>query len=116
MKIKEKITNLKLGIREFIYQAKDLVFFFSLIFIKYIEYYKQGELVKKEREKIVEYWKEVFDEDLDIKSVFNTLCGKITELKRKLESIIPKKIAEKLDSRRNSVILDGECISDLLFD
>lgn len=83
--------------------------------IKYIEYYKQGELVKKEREEIVEYWKDVFDEDLNIKSVFNSLCGKITELKRKLESVIPKKIAEKLDYKRNSVILDGECINDLLF-
>ena len=84
--------------------------------IQYIEYYKQGELVRKEREEIVKYWKEIFDEDLDIKSVFNSLCGKITELKRKLESTIPKKIAEKLDYRRTCTILDGECISDLLFE
>ena len=84
--------------------------------IKYIEYYKQGDIVKKEREEIIKYWKEVFDEDLDIKQVFNKLCGKITELKRKLESIIPKKIAEKLDWRRTSTILDGECLGNLMFE
>lgn len=74
--------------------------------IEYIEIYSNNKLYRKEKEELVDEWEKYFKERINVDEIFDRLKRNIVRLKRKMESLIPKKIAEKLDWKFNCVIID----------
>ena len=62
----------------------------------FIRRYDNGNLTKREKENIVIEWKNIFDKTESLYSIFKQLKYKFIKTKNKIESLIPKKIAESL--------------------
>ena len=79
----------------------------------FINRFYNNDLTKKEKENIVKEWNELYENknNLTIEQIFKKLKQSFIKTKNKIESIIPKKIAEELDYY--SCYMDGECISNL---
>ena len=72
---------------------------------RYINNYYTDNLTRFEKEKIIEHWNEIFnDNKTNLESIFKILSNKFFKLKRKLESTLPKKIAEEL-SDHNKILV-----------
>lgn len=74
--------------------------------------YDNNNLTNKEKENIIEEWKYIYHKDENLYSIFKQLKRKFIKTKNKIETLIPKKIAESvgyngLDYRIN--------LKDLLF-
>lgn len=73
---------------------------------RYINNYYTDNLTRFEKEKIIEHWNEIFnDNKTNLESIFKILSNKFFKLKRKLESTLPKKIAEEL-SDHNKILIE----------
>jgi len=81
----------------------------------FINRFYNGDLTKKEKENIVNEWRELHKEDknLSIEKIFKKLKKSFIKTKNKIETIIPKKIAEELGYYKNYGCTDGECMTNL---
>lgn len=110
--IKEKYKNEKslINVNDIFYEIQGLDIYKSYIqIIQFIECYTQGALYKKDKEEIRKEWYRAFREDIDIDKIFRKLQNKIIKLKNKLETVIPKKIAESINSNHNKIIIENFC-------
>ena len=57
--------------------------------------YDNNALTKREKENIVDEWNSIYKEELTIDKIFKKLKTRFIKTKQKIESIIPKKIAEE---------------------
>lgn len=62
----------------------------------FIRRYDNDNLTKREKENIVIEWKNIFDKTESLDSIFKQLKYKFIKTKNKIESLIPKKIAESV--------------------
>lgn len=72
----------------------------------FINDYDNDALTKNEKNEIVKEWYNIYNENLNINQIFKKLKSKFIRTKQKIESIIPKKIAEEYGLYDNSVIMD----------
>lgn len=72
----------------------------------FINDYDNNALTKKEKEDIISEWNKIYHEDLPLDQIFKKLKSKFIRTKQKIESIIPKKIAEEYGLYNNAVIMD----------
>ena len=61
----------------------------------FINDYDNDSLTRKEKEIIIDEWKNIYNEDLTLDQIFKKLKQKFIRIKQKIESIIPKKIVEE---------------------
>lgn len=61
----------------------------------FINDYDNDALTRKEKEIIIDEWKNIYNEDLTLDQIFKKLKRKFIKTKQKIESIIPKKIVEE---------------------
>lgn len=107
IKQNNKILDKPLTVNEIYRKVKDLEIYNNYQkIIEYIDWWKSGNLTNKEKNELEKWWFKEFDEEIDVNHIFKILSKKIDKLKRKLESIVPKKIAEKLDNMFDKIILD----------
>lgn len=72
----------------------------------FINDYDNDALTKNEKNEIVKEWNKIYHEDLPLNQIFKKLKQKFIKTKQKIESIIPKKIAEEYGLYSNAVIMD----------
>ena len=71
---------------------------------KYIENFYNDNLTKFQKDRLLNRWNEIFDDNkTTLNSIFSILNKKFLKLKKKLESTLPKKIAEALIFGHNEV-------------
>lgn len=79
----------------------------------FINDYDNDALTRKEKEIIIDEWSKIYGENLTLDQIFKKLKQKFIKTKQKIESIIPKKIAEEYGLYSNAVIMDeGINLSD----
>ena len=61
----------------------------------FINDYDNDALTRKEKEIIIDEWKNIYNENLVLNQIFKKLKQKFIKTKQKIESIIPKKIVEE---------------------
>ena len=61
----------------------------------FINDYDNDALTRKEKEIIIDEWKNIYNENLPLDQIFKKLKRKFIKTKQKIESIIPKKIVEE---------------------
>lgn len=71
----------------------------------FINDYDNDALTKNEKIEIVKEWNNIYHEDLQLNQIFKKLKSKFIRTKQKIESIIPKKIAEEY-GLYNGVMMD----------
>lgn len=71
----------------------------------FINDYDNDALTKNEKNEIVKEWYNIYHEDLSLNQIFKKLKSKFIRTKQKIESIIPKKIAEEY-GLYNGVMMD----------
>ena len=71
----------------------------------FINDYDNDALTKNEKNEIVKEWYNIYNEDLPLNKIFKKLKSKFIRTKQKIESIIPKKIAEEY-GLYNGVMMD----------
>ena len=71
----------------------------------FINDYDNDALTKNEKIEIVKEWYNIYNEDLPLNQIFKKLKSKFIRTKQKIESIIPKKIAEEY-GLYNGVMMD----------
>lgn len=73
----------------------------------FINDYDNGALTKREQTDIIDEWEILYKEKLNINQIFKNLKRKFIKTKQKIESIIPKKIAEEYGLYQGVVLDDG---------
>ncbi len=89
-------TNGKLDANKIYEIIKKLDIYQSYMKIgNFINDYDNDALTRKEKEIIIDEWKNIYNENLTLNQIFKKLKQKFIKTKQKIESIIPKKIVEE---------------------
>lgn len=92
----EYYKNNKLDANKIYNAVKELDIYKAYINIgNFINDYDNNALTKNEQNEIIEEWEAIYKERLTINQIFKKLKQKFIKTKQKIESIIPKKIAEE---------------------